>query len=179
MQNRLIHGFTGKLCRPALLFIFTVGLATSGCSKLVIDPVSTNEVESLRSAGNTQNGYIVYEPRVLFPITYSVDEDGKESCTAGDPIYVPNFERPYRVDPRAGFGNSDLTLEIANGVFLSKAIDKSDNTAVLDFLAARGFPAAEAAARTGTQELQRSCRPGVYEYVQVNGVITLKLVSAQ
>lgn len=67
-----------------------------------------------------------------------------EGCTKLEVVYLPDFRRPYAVQPRAWLAKNDLDLQLAAGQ-LVQAKGELDATALLTFLQTVGSKAIEQA----------------------------------
>ena len=78
-------------------------------------------------------GYDVYAPDPYLlrsPVTSSTAIIGFKF----EVVWLPNFQRRYRVHSWAGLGKADFEFTYANGWQLTKVVDQSDNTKVLESL---------------------------------------------
>ena len=126
-----------------ITFIIITMIGLVGCAGVDITPITSNDAKQAHET-NSPNGYIVYEPVVLVEISkkevcVKKDEAGKCTsqetvCSVGAPFVMPDYKKPYRVNPRSGFGKSGAEITIADGWRLGGVKDTSDNTAILDFV---------------------------------------------
>ena len=80
-------------------------------------------------------GYDVYSPDPYLlrtPITHSTS--GEITGFKFEIVWLPNYQRRYRVNSWAGLGKADFTFNYENGWKLTQTVDKSDNSKILDSL---------------------------------------------
>jgi len=106
-----------------LLFATLLG----GCSGIIIQPLTPAEASGFHK--NRSSGYLVYEPTVYFTVG-----QGDGACAVGKPFVLPDYDRPYRIDAKAGLGKSGVEVTIVDGWALGAFKDNSDNTAILGAL---------------------------------------------
>lgn len=140
-------------------------VAIAGCAGLTIEAISTTDVVGARE-GRSNVGYVVYEPVIVYQKTkpcVEFDADGTctryangSGCQFVGPILLPDETRPYSVTPHVGLGKSDINVQIKNGWMLAEFSDKSDNTAILDRIAA---PKTSSAQQTTTSDKTKDKEP--------------------
>lgn len=127
------------------IFIIFVGLFIfTGCAGTYIKPITAERAQKAHTTDTDDKGYIVYSPVVIVEIKEGAlclkqDAGGKclESkivCKISEsekPILLPDYSKPFLIRPQAGFGKTDVELNIADGWRLDSVKDKSDNSAVL------------------------------------------------
>jgi hypothetical protein len=110
------------------LILPLLALALTGCAEYHIRPVRPAEVAAVK------DGYIFYQPELYFAVTRTVDKDKQESITVA-PLYLPNYQKPYRVTTFNFLAKSDFGFNFENGWKLTSISDRADNSAVADTLA--------------------------------------------
>jgi hypothetical protein len=104
-------------------------------------------------------GYDVYSPDPYLLRTPLTSSSGEITGFKFEVVWLPNYQRRYRVHSWAGLGKADFTFNYENGWKLTQTIDKSDNSKVLDSLVdltkhlIPADPFGIASARTGTPGL--------------------------
>ena len=123
----------------------------AGCANYEIRPMAARDMEGWANGVPPQSeGYIIYQPELYFSATVTTDGD-KEDVTV-TPIYLPNYQKPYRVTTRNFLAKADFGFEFENGWKLTKLSNKADNSTLANTLAgelktilsAGGLPAAQA-----------------------------------
>ena len=69
------------------------------------------------------------------------------------PLYLPNYQRPFRVTTRNFLAKSDFTFNFENGWKLTQISDRADNSAVANTLAGQLQTILSAAKGTGPFKL--------------------------
>jgi len=116
--------------------------AAGGCAYYKIQPVPASSLKDWGKTGGPQEGYIFYQPELYF----FGDGSGGFRPKAGSsapanktsrwfPLYLPNYQRPFRVTTRNFLAKSDFTFNFENGWKLTQISDRADNTAVANTLA--------------------------------------------
>ena len=139
-------------------------LALDGCAGLEMKTITSDDVDQARK-GKVLHGYVVYEPIIVIEISEREvcvekgDKDCKKSelrCAASTPFLLPDYEKPYLITSKSGFGKAGVDLTIADGWRLGNIKDSSDNTALLDFIG-------KAALNMFNQRSPNDkCKPGLY-----------------
>lgn len=121
----------------------SLSLFTSGCAYYTITPIAAKDVAQW-TAGTApdKEGYIFYQPELYFSATVTLettkDDKGKEQTKENvtvTPLYLPNYQKPYRVTTHNFLAKADFAFEFENGWKLTKLSDKSDNSTVANTLA--------------------------------------------
>lgn len=115
----------------------------SGCAYYKITPIAASETSTWASGIPPKNeGYIIYQPELYFSATVTVEtvkdangKDQKKENVSVTPIYLPNYQKPYRVSTHNFLAKADFAFEFENGWKLTKLSDKSDNSTVANTLA--------------------------------------------
>lgn len=107
-----------------------------GCASYSIQPIAASALKDWgRENGPLPLGYIFYQPELYFSATITVDPaTGKQSAVV-TPLYLPNYQKPYRLTTHNFLGKSDFSFNFENGWKLTQIADKADNTAVANALA--------------------------------------------
>lgn len=152
------------LKRAFSVLLLALPIGFSGCAYYKITPIPASETAGwTRGTPPDRAGYIIYQPELYFSATITTetttDEAGKpkvkENVTV-TPLYLPNYQKPYRVTTHNFLAKADFSFEFENGWKLTKLADKSDNSTVANTLAgqlsamlsAAGLPAADKGAGT-------------------------------
>lgn len=123
--------------KRTLCFVFLAALLTGGCAWYKIQPISA---DSLNGWGKTRclpDGYIFYQPELYFSATIVPDSAGsadKQNVTV-TPLWLPNYQKPYRVTTHNILARADFTFNFENGWKLTQIADKGDNSTVANTLA--------------------------------------------
>ena len=128
--------------RTLCVFSLTVALLAGGCAYYKIQPVPASSLKDWGKTGGPQEGYIFYQPELYFSATVLEDSAPKTGSSAPAnktvtvvPLYLPNYQRPFRVTTRNFLAKSDFTFNFENGWKLTQISDRADNTAVANTLA--------------------------------------------
>lgn len=79
-------------------------------------------------------GYDVYAPDPYLLRSPITNNAGEISGFKFEVVWLPNYQRRYRVHSWTGLGKADFTFNYDKGWMLTQTVDKSDNTKVLDSL---------------------------------------------
>lgn len=131
-----------------IIAVFLATIVLSGCSGMSIQPINP-DMRNYFTAGNSPNGYVVYEPTLYV----SVVDGPNGTCVISKSFVLPDYSRPYRLSSSRGFGKSGVEFSIADGWMLSNAKDNSDNSAVLAALSKA----------TGMGFVADKCEKGIYK----------------
>lgn len=156
--------------------VLLAAMAASGCSGLQIASISKDDAGKAHQ-GAGHSGYIVYHPRVLVRVGAEkrcpADKmpDGKcdpknaslDYCEVSPPFYLPDYDKPYRVDVKTGIGKAGVDVAIANGWMLSSFKDNSDNSVLLGELIKAGVFTKTVAPEVPNQAASK-CPAGVYQW---------------
>lgn len=139
---------------PLALFAF---LPAAACAGYDIVPVAPSAVAEWAKTGGPGDGYVIYEPEPYLQVVLTPAEGGKLAATASI-VYLPNRQRPYRVDTYAFLATADIKLAYRDGWMLTNADSNVDTTGVAKaVLEAVGEikPLAVAGGTVGTVQLYR------------------------
>lgn len=115
----------------------------SGCAYYKITPISAKESSGwAKGIPPKSEGYVIYQPELYFSATVTVettkDDKGKEQTKENvsvTPLYLPNYQKPYRVTTHNFLAKADFAFEFENGWKLTKLSDKTDNSTIANTLA--------------------------------------------
>jgi hypothetical protein len=115
----------------------------AGCAGYRIQPISGAEVSRWGDPRSPlSEGYVFYQPELYFAATITLetekDKDGREQLKESvsvAPLYLPNYQKPYRLTTHNILAKADFGFEFENGWKLTKLSDKSDNATVASSLA--------------------------------------------
>ncbi len=115
----------------------------AGCAYYEIQPIAAKETEAwAKGVPPKSDGYIFYQPELYFSATIATetvrDANGKEQTLENlsvTPLYLPNYQKPYRVTTHNFLSKADFGFEFENGWKLTKLSDKSDNSTLANTLA--------------------------------------------
>ena len=154
------------------LLATSICLVVCGCSGLELRAMEPKEVNGLFGGGNRTAGYVIYEPMVVVEISDETPclkkegekciEKGAPKCTVGAPIYLPNYERPYIVNSKSGFGKAGVDVAINNGWQIGAIKDNSDNSSLLPFVTSVTGTYADGEKAAGCKE------PGLYRLISID-----------
>lgn len=121
----------------------SLAVLLSGCAYYEITPIAANDVAQwAKGTPPDKEGYIIYQPELYFSATITEettkDDKGKEETKKNvsvTPLYLPNYQKPYRVTTHNFLAKADFAFEFENGWKLTKLSDKSDNSTVASTLA--------------------------------------------
>ena len=120
-----------------MYFISLVALLTGGCAWYKIQPISAASVSSWGKTNCLPQGYIFYQPELYFSATIVTESTGstsKQNVTV-TPLWLPNYQKPYRVTTHNILAKADFTFNFENGWKLTSIADKGDNSTVANALA--------------------------------------------
>jgi hypothetical protein len=108
-------------------------LIASGCAHYDIDAIGSAGYQS------GHEGYVCYEPDPYLAVLPMIDKDGKPTDQMNiQLVWLPNYDRAYRVTSTAGLSKADFAFTFQNGWMLTAVNDKADNSAFgskgLDFI---------------------------------------------
>ena len=123
--------------------LLVLPLLPVGCASYRIQPISGTEVARWGDSQTPlKEGYIFYQPELYFTATIALetakDKDGKEQTKESvsvAPLYLPNYQKPYRLTTRNVLAKADFGFDWENGWKLTRLSDKSDNSMVAATLA--------------------------------------------
>jgi hypothetical protein len=122
-----------------LCFVSLAALFTGGCAWYKIQPVSADSLNGWSKTNCLPEGYIFYQPELYFLatiVTESTDSTSKQNVTV-TPIWLPNYQKPYRVTTHNILARADFTFNFENGWKLTSIADKADNSMVANTLASQ------------------------------------------
>ncbi|WP_295645486.1 hypothetical protein [uncultured Methylibium sp.] len=163
------------LALPAL----SAALLLSACAGVDVTPISSTAREDLHKADpqdaykHARRGYVVYEPMLLVSVAPGRKclgelKEGKcngswqDVCEVSEPKLFPNYNRPYLVKARSGFGKAGTEITISNGWQLGSIKDHSDNTAVLAALRGKESSTSSFIPDNSKSPNLAGCTAGVY-----------------
>jgi hypothetical protein len=123
--------------KRALCFVSLAALLTSGCAWYKIQPISADSLNGWGKTNCLPTGYIFYQPELYFSatiVTESTSSTNKQNITV-TPLWLPNYEKPYRVTTHNFLAKADFTFNFENGWKLTQIADKGDNSTVANTLA--------------------------------------------
>ena len=104
-------------------------LFTSGCAWYKIQPVSADSLNGWGKTNCLPEGYIFYQPELYFSATIVTESTNKQTVTVS-PVWLPNYQKPYRVTTHNILAKADFTFNFENGWKLTSIADKGDNSTV-------------------------------------------------
>jgi hypothetical protein len=125
--------------KRALGFVSLIALLTAGCAWYKIQPISPASVNGWGKTNCLPEGYIFYQPELYFSATIVTESTGptsKQNVTV-TPIWLPNYQKPYRVTTHNILAKADFTFNFENGWKLTSIADKGDNSTVANTLASQ------------------------------------------
>ena len=120
-------------------FVSLAVLLTSGCAWYKIQPISADSLNGWGKTNCLAEGYIFYQPELYFLatiVTEFTDPASKQNITV-TPIWLPNYQKPYRVTTHNILAKADFTFNFENGWKLTSIADKGDNSTVANTLASQ------------------------------------------
>jgi len=139
--------------------IFGVSLAAllaGGCAEYKIQPVPPVSAADWGKSSRLTDGYIFYQPELYFSATIPAGTTNTATGAAAEkqaitvtPLYLPNYQKPYRVTTRNFLAKADFTFSFENGWKLTQISDKADNSTVANTLAGQLQTILSAAEGTG------------------------------
>ena len=123
--------------KRAWCFVFLAAWLTGGCAWYDIQPVSADSLNGWSKTKGLPEGYIFYQPELYFSATIVTETTGpasKQNITV-TPIWLPNYQKPYRLTTHNFLAKADFTFSFENGWKLTQIADKGDNSTVANTLA--------------------------------------------
>ena len=111
-----------------------MALLTGGCAWYDIQPVPADSLNGWGKTNCLPEGYIFYQPELYFSATVVTESADKQTVTV-TPIWLPNYQKPYRVTTHNILAKADFTFNFENGWKLTSIADKGDNSTVANTLA--------------------------------------------
>jgi len=123
------------------LFLMMAWFA-GGCAYYKIQPVPPASLADWGKPNGPPEGYIFYQPELYFSVTVLTGSTNAGGSTAAEkqtvtvtPLYLPNYQKPFRLTTRNFLAKSDFTFNFENGWKLAQISDQADNAAVANTLA--------------------------------------------
>ena len=126
-----------SVVKRTLCFVSLAALLTSGCAWYKIQPISADSLNGWGKTNCLPEGYIFYQPELYFSATIVTESTGstsKQNVTV-TPIWLPNYQKPYRVTTHNILAKADFTFNFENGWKLTSIADKGDSSTVANTLA--------------------------------------------
>jgi hypothetical protein len=123
--------------KRTLCFVSLAALLTGGCAWYKIQPISADSLNGWGKTNCLPEGYVFYQPELYFSATIVTESTGstsKQNVTV-TPIWLPNYQKPYRVTTHNILAKADFTFSFENGWKLTSIADKGDNSTVANTLA--------------------------------------------
>jgi hypothetical protein len=120
-----------------LCFVSLAALLTGGCAWYKIQPISADSLNGWGKTNGLAEGYIFYQPELYFSATIVTESAGsatKQTVTV-TPLWLPNYQKPYRVTTHNVLAKADFTFNFENGWKLTSIADKGDSSTVANTLA--------------------------------------------
>ena len=143
--------------KRTLCFVSLAALLTGGCAWYNIQPISADSLNGWGKTNCLPEGYVFYQPELYFSATIVTESTGstnKQNVTV-TPIWLPNYQKPYRVTTHNILAKADFTFNFENGWKLTSIADKGDNSTMANTLAGQlttVLKTAEEIKLTGTQQ---------------------------
>ena len=144
------------------IFFLAVAWFADGCAYYKIRPVAAASLKDWGKINGPREGYIFYQPELYFSATILTesanaggDPQAKQTVTVA-PLYLPNYQKPFRVTTWDFMAKSDFTFNFEDGWKLTQISDKADNSAVANTLAGQLQTILSAAKGTGSFKLAAS-----------------------
>jgi len=126
-----------SVMKRTLCFVSLAALLTGGCAWYKIQPISADSLNGWGKTNCLSEGYIFYQPELYFSATIVTESTGstsKQNVTV-TPIWLPNYQKPYRVTTHNILAKADFTFSFENGWKLTSIADKGDSSTVANTLA--------------------------------------------
>jgi len=143
------------------VFFLAVAWFAGGCAYYKIQPVTAASLKNWGKTDGPREGYIFYQPELYFSATILPDSTNASGGTAQakqtvtvTPLYLPNYQKPFRVTTRNFLAKSDFTFNFENGWKLTQISDKADNSTMANTLAGQLQTILSAAEGTGPFRVQ-------------------------
>lgn len=129
--------------RILILLPILAALTGGGCAWYNIQPMARAEVKRWGEPGKAlAEGYIFYQPELYFSATITTEmvknklgEDESKQTITVTPLYLPNYNKPYRMTTHNFLAKSDFGFDFENGWKLTRLSDKADNSTLANTLA--------------------------------------------
>jgi hypothetical protein len=142
--------------KRTLLFVSLAAWFTGGCAWYTIQPISADSLSGWGKTNALPDGYIFYQPELYFSatiVTESTASTTKQTVTV-TPVWLPNYQKPYRVTTHNFLAKADFTFNFENGWKLTQIADKGDNSSVANSLAGQLAATLKAAGFSATANNQ-------------------------
>ncbi|MFZ0829165.1 MAG: hypothetical protein WAO02_17265 [Verrucomicrobiia bacterium] len=142
------------------VFFLTTALLASGCAYYKIQPVAAASLEDWDKTSQPPEGYIFYQPELYFSVTFLADGTTPaggapaKPAVMVTPLYLPNYQKPFRVTTRNFLAKADFTFNFENGWKLTQISDRGDNSTMASTLAEQLQTILTAAMGTGPFRVQ-------------------------
>ena len=125
---------------PAILSLVAVSLMTAfltgGCASYDIQPIAASTLKEWNNDKKSlPSGYIIYQPELYFSV--SITETSQGQTLTVTPLFLPNYQKPYRITTHNFLGKADFAFTLTDGWKLTQLSDKSDNTTLANTLASQ------------------------------------------
>jgi len=123
--------------KRTLFFVALTAWLTGGCAWYDIQPISANSLNGWGKTNALPEGYVFYQPELYFSATIVTESTGstsKQTVTV-TPVWLPNYQKPYRVTTHNFLAKADFTFNFENGWKLTQIADKGDNSTMANTLA--------------------------------------------
>ena len=123
--------------KRAFYLVSLAAFLTGGCAWYKIQPVSADSLNNWGKTNGSGDGYVFYQPELYFSATIVTESTGstsKQTVTVA-PLWLPNYQKPYRVTTHNILAKADFTFNFENGWKLTSIADKGDNSTVANALA--------------------------------------------
>jgi hypothetical protein len=153
--------------KRTLCFVSLAAWLTGGCAWYNIQPISADSLNGWGKTNCLPEGYVFYQPELYFSATIVTESTGstnKQNVTV-TPIWLPNYQKPYRVTTHNILAKADFTFNFDNVWKLNSIADKGDNSTVANTLASQlttVLKTAEEMRLTGTQQQPPKTRVILY-----------------
>jgi hypothetical protein len=153
--------------KRTLCFVSLAAWLTGGCAWYNIQPISADSLNGWGKTNCLPEGYVFYQPELYFSATIVTESTGstnKQNVTV-TPIWLPNYQKPYRVTTHNILAKADFTFNFENGWKLTSIADKGDNSTMANTLAGQlttVLKTAEEIRLTGTQQQPPKTRVILY-----------------
>jgi hypothetical protein len=150
------------------VFFLTTTLFVGGCAYYKIQPVPLASLKDWGKTNGSAEGYIFYESELYFSATILTDTtkagggaSAKQTVTV-IPLYLPNYQKPFRLTTRNFLARSDFTFNFENGWKLTQISDRADNSTMANTLAGQLQTILTAAESAGSFKLPATNAPQLH-----------------
>lgn len=151
--------------RTGCVFFLMAALLTGGCAYYKIQPIPPASLEAWSKTNGLPDGYIFYQPELYFSATILTEaakagSSGQPRQTVTvTPLYLPNYQKPFRVTTRNFLAKSDFSFNFENGWKLTQISDQVDNSTLANTLAGQLQTILSATAGAGSFRLPATNAP--------------------